>query len=66
MSTKTKIFEHDIVEMWSAGIRGVGEVIQREDGLWIMYPAYQSDVFWRVWPTGVGTKVIGNSFGVDI
>lgn len=34
-----KIFEGDIVDCWSDGVRAKGTVQQRKDGLWIIYPA---------------------------
>lgn len=57
-----KIFESDIVEAWSDGLCAKGEVKLREDGLWIFYPAYQHETFWRIWPSNHTVEVIGNIF----
>jgi phage uncharacterized protein TIGR01671 len=57
------IYEGDIVEAWSQGIKGRGEIKQRNDGLWIFYPAWQSKRFWGLMPSLDGTadvEVIGN------
>lgn len=59
-----KIFEGDIVEAWSQGVKARGEVKQRIDGYWLMYPAYQSGKSWALVIDGIkGTteiEVIGN------
>ena len=58
-----RIFEGDIIECWSQGVKAQGDVRQRLDGLWIIYPAFQSNVFWGLCPQGNGTtavEVIGN------
>ncbi|WMI80924.1 YopX family protein [Anaerotignum sp. MB30-C6] len=58
-----KIFEGDIVKCWSEGVKALGEIRQRVDGLWILYPAFQNNVFWGLCPLGNGTttvEVIGN------
>lgn len=58
-----EIYEGDIVEAWSQGIKGRGEIKQRNDGLWIFYPAWQSKRFWGLMPSLDGTadvEVIGN------
>lgn len=34
-----KIWENDVVEAWSQGTKAIGKVVQRIDGLWILYPA---------------------------
>ena len=60
-----EIFEGDIVVAWSQGNRAVGEVKQRIDGLWIMYPAYQKGEFWGLCPNPKGktsVEVIGNIY----
>ena len=53
-----KIFEGDIVECWSGGVKARGEVRQRIDGLWILYPAFQSNVFWGLYPHGNGETTV--------
>lgn len=58
-----KIFEGDVVECWSRGVKAQGVVHRRIDGLWIIYPAYQQDSFWGLCPNADGTttvEVIGN------
>ena len=58
------IYEHDIVKAYSEGHCATGEVVQRVDGLWIMYPAYQNEEFWGLCPNPDGTttvEVIGNA-----
>lgn len=60
---RKKIFEGDIVKCWSEGVEAQGEIRQRVDGLWILYPAFQNNVFWGLCPLGNGTttvEVIGN------
>jgi len=57
------IWGGDIVEAWSQGVKAIGMVKQRIDGLWIMFPAWQSDIFWGLCPNPKGmttVKVIGN------
>ncbi len=58
-----EIYEGDVVVAWSAGYRAVGEVKQRIDGLWIMYPAYQKGKLWGLCPNPKGetsVEIIGN------
>jgi len=58
-----EIYEGDIVEAWSEGVKARGEVKQRVDGLWLMYPAWQSGAFWGLMPNERGqttVEVIGN------
>ena len=58
-----EIFDGDIVVAWSQGYRAVGEVKQRIDGLWIMYPAYQKGKMWGLCPNPKGDtsiEIIGN------
>lgn len=58
-----EIYEGDIVVAWSAGLRAVGEVKKRIDGLWIMYPAYQEGKFWGLCPNSNGetsVEIISN------
>ncbi len=65
----TKIFEGDIVKCWSEGVKAQGEIRQRIDGLWILYPAFQNNVFWGLCPLGNGTTtvvVIGNIHDTDL
>lgn len=57
------IFEGDIIECWSEGVNAKGEVLQRNDGLWIIYPAWQKNIMWGLCPDNHGrttAKVIGN------
>jgi uncharacterized phage protein (TIGR01671 family) len=53
-----RIFEGDIIECWSQGVKARGDVRQRIDGLWILYPAFQSNVFWGLCPQGNGTTAV--------
>ena len=53
-----KIFEGDIIECRSAGVKARSEVRQRIDGLWIPYPAFQNDVFWGLYPNGNGETTV--------
>ena len=58
-----KIFEGDIVECWSEGVKARGTVQQRIDGLWIIYPAWQKRIMWGLCPDNDGNttvEVIGN------
>jgi uncharacterized phage protein (TIGR01671 family) len=58
-----KIFEGDIVKAWSGGLLAIGKVIQRIDGLWLIYPAYQKQNFWGLMPNDKGettVEIIGN------
>ena len=58
-----KIFEGDIVTAWSQGYQATGEVKQRIDGLWLMYPAYQHGKQWGLCPNPKGAttvEIIGN------
>ena len=58
-----KIFEGDIVKAWSGGLVAIGKVVQRTDGLWIIYPAYQKQNFWGLIPNDKGettVEIIGN------
>lgn len=59
----TKIFEGDIVECWSEGVKARGTVTHRIDGLWIIYPAWQKRIMWGLCPDNDGNttvEVIGN------
>lgn len=58
-----KVFEGDIVECWSEGVKAKGAVTQRIDGLWIIYPAWQENKMWGLCPNESGVadvEVIGN------
>lgn len=58
-----RIFEGDIIECWSEGVRARGTVQQRKDGMWIIYPAWQKHIMWGLCPNEYGTtsvEVIGN------
>ena len=58
-----RIFEGDIVECWSEGVKARGTVQQRIDGLWIIYPAWQKHIMWGLCPDNDGNttvEVIGN------
>lgn len=60
-----KIFEGDIVECWSQGLKACGEVQHRIDGLWIIYPAWQKQIMWGLCPNTKGNtdvEVIGSIF----
>lgn len=60
-----RIWENDIAEAWSEGVKAVGQVKKRVDGLYIMYPAYQNRAFWGLCPNDAGktsVTVIGNIF----
>ena len=60
-----EIYEGDIVEAWSEGVRGVGSVSKRIDGLWFMYPSYQKDRMWFLSPDESGhdyVNIIGNIY----
>ena len=47
---KTEIYEGDIVEAWSEGVKGVGYIKKRNDGLWFIYPSYQKKLMWYLKP----------------
>lgn len=58
-----KIFEGDIVECWSEGVKARGTVQQRIDGLWIIYPAWQKRIMWGLCPDNNGNttvEIVGN------
>ena len=58
-----KIFEGDIVDCWSEGVNAQGEVQQRRDGLWSIYPAWQKHIMWGLCPdeySHTTVEVIGN------
>lgn len=58
-----EIYADDVVEAWSEGIKAVGKVQQRIDGLWIIYPAWQKEITWGLMPNNDGStsvEIIGN------
>lgn len=58
-----KIFEGDIIECWSEGVKAKGVVEQRRDGLWIMNPSWQKPRAWFLLPNERGettVEIIGN------
>lgn len=60
-----KIWENDIVEAWSQGSRAIGQIKQRIDGLWLLYPAWQNQELWELKPDGNGkttVEILGNIF----
>lgn len=60
-----RIFEGDIVLAWSAGVKAIGRVTQRIDGLWLIYPAWQNKRFYYFQPNGNGedsVEIIGNIY----
>ncbi|MBF1275806.1 MAG: hypothetical protein HXM95_01895 [Parvimonas micra] len=60
-----EIYEGDIVEAWSEGKKAIGKVKQRIDGLWLMYPAWQSGKSWGLMPNeerNTTVKIIGNIY----
>mgnify|MGYP001207977073 CR=1 FL=1 len=60
-----EIYEGDIVEAWSEGVKAIGEVKRRMDGLFIIYPAYQRGEFWGLCPDVYGhttVEIIGNVY----
>lgn len=62
---KKEIYEGDIVEAWSEGEKAIGKVKQRIDGLWLMYPAWQSGKIWGLMPNKerkTTVKIIGNIY----
>lgn len=58
-----KLFEGDIVECWSEGVKARGTVTHRIDGLWIIYPAWQKRIMWGLCPDNDGNttvEIVGN------
>ncbi len=53
-----EIFEGDVVKAWSQGVKAIGEVIKRIDGLFIIYPAYQSGEMWGLCPNPRGETTV--------
>ena len=62
---RNRIFEDDVVDCWSEGVNAQGTVQQRQDGLWIIYPAWQKHITWGLCPdeySNTTVQVIGNIF----
>lgn len=60
-----RIFDGDIIECWSKGVKVIGTVRQRIDGMWVMYPAWQEGVMLGLCPDSDGNtavEVIGNIY----
>jgi len=58
-----EIYVGDIVEAWSQGTKAKGEIKQRIDGTWIMFPCWQNSEMWYLMPNDKGettVEVIGN------
>jgi len=58
-----KIFEGDVIECWSEGVKARGTVQQNMGGLWIIYPAWQKRVMWGLCPNEGGStdvEIIGS------
>ena len=63
--TGKPIYEGDIVEAWSEGGKACGEMKRRIDGLWLIYPAWQSGMTWTLAPDNNGNTtvtIIGNIY----
>ena len=61
----TEIYEGDIVEAWSEGRKARGEIKRRIDGLWLIYPAWQSGMTWKLAPDEDGhttVLIVGNIY----
>lgn len=58
-----EVYEGDIVEAWSEGLKGTFEVRWRGEGvpMYILWPAYQHGQFWHPFgPQDTALEVIGN------
>ena len=58
-----KVFEGDVIECWSEGVKARGTVQQNRGGLWIIYPAWQKRIMWGLCPNEDGStdvEIIGN------
>ena len=58
-----EIYEGDVIECWSEGVKARGVVTHRIDGTWIMYPAWQNAKMWYLMPDEDGNtsvEIIGN------
>lgn len=63
--TGKPIYEGDIVEAWSEGIKARGEIKQRIDGLWFINPDWQSGTTWALTPDKDGKTtvlIVGNIY----
>ena len=63
--TGKPIYEGDIVEAWSEGLKARGEIKRRIDGLWLIYPAWQSGTTWTLAPDKDGKTtvlIVGNIY----
>lgn len=63
--TGKPIYEGDIVEAWSGGLKARGEIRRGIDGLWFIYHAWQNGTSWFLAPDkdGVTTVlIIGNIY----
>lgn len=57
-----RIFEGDVIECWSEGVKARGTVQQNRGGLWIIYPAWQKIIMWGLCPNEDGStdvEIIG-------
>lgn len=54
------IFENDICECWSQGVKAIGKVQRGIDGLWIICPAFQKNQFWGLCSSNEMTTVVEN------
>lgn len=64
-----EIYEGDIVEAWNQGTKAKGEVKQRIDGHWIMYPCWQNSEMWYLMPNEDGrttVEIIGHIHEGDV
>lgn len=55
-----EIYEGDVVSAWSTGVKTIGEVKQRNDGMWFIYPP-----LWHFNPNSKGrddVEIIGNIY----
>ena len=58
-----EIYEGDVIECWSEGVKARGVVQQRIDGEWFMYPAWQNAKMWHLMPDSNGdtsVEIVGN------
>lgn len=63
--TGKPIYEGDIVEAWSGGLKARGEIRRGIDGLWFIYHAWQNGTSWFLAPDkdGVTTVlIVGNIY----
>ena len=60
-----RIFDGDIIECWSEGVKARGTVQQNKGGLWIIYPAWQKRIMWGLCPDAdcsTDVEIIGNIY----